>query len=175
MTPDRIRDAVRQALGKRLLDDRIVERSVGTNTRRAIYDLWLTVPPDALHDAVAELVGRFAPHFTVISGDDLGESISFIYHFTVGWGERFGEVSVNLRTTVEKANLRLPTLTDLIPGAQTSEREKHEFYGLEVLGIPDDRNLFLPEDSTIHPWRKDLEGETERFVHRAVEWEATDE
>jgi NADH:ubiquinone oxidoreductase subunit C len=46
---------------------------------------------------------------------------------------------------------------------------------VEIEGIPDARNLFLPQGSTIHPWRKDLEGETAKLVKRMVKWETRDE
>jgi membrane-bound hydrogenase subunit beta len=64
----------------------------------------------------------------------------------------------------------------LIPGALTAEREKREFYGITVEGIPDDRNLFLPEEATIHPWRKDEESQraTDAEVKRLVKWETRD-
>ena len=43
-------------------------------------------------------------------------------------------------------------------------------------GIPDDRNLFLPEGMTIHPWRRDEESqrETDTMVKRLVKWESKD-
>jgi membrane-bound hydrogenase subunit beta len=175
MNPQELLSTFRTALGRGLLEGRVVERHVGTVTPSVVSDIWLAVPREALHDAVAHLCARYAPHLSVISGDDLGEAVAFNYHFTTGWGERFGEATCTIRTVVSKDDLRLPTITDLLPGAQTSEREKREFYGVEIEGIPDARNLFLPQGSTIHPWRKDLEGETAKLVKRTVKWETRDE
>jgi membrane-bound hydrogenase subunit beta len=175
MNPEQILSAFREKLGEKVLDDRTVERKVGTVAPRSVYDLWLTVDRNDLHDAVAHLCAEYNPHLTVISGDDLGDDVAFNYHFTTGWGTRYGEATLTIRTVVPKNDFRLPTICDLLPGAQTSEREKHEFFGLEVEGIPDDRNLFLPEDMTIHPWRKDLQAETDREVKRLVKWEERDE
>jgi membrane-bound hydrogenase subunit beta len=93
----------------------------------------------------------------------------------VGWGERYGEATFTIRTMLPKSDLSIPTITDLLAGAQTSEREKIEFYGIDVVGIPDSRNLFLPEGATIHPWRKDLEEETAKEVKRMVKWEGRNE
>ncbi len=175
MNAQELLSTFRTALGSRLLESRVVERQVGTVTRSTLPDIWLVVGRETLHEAVAHLCARYAPHLSVISGDDLGETIAFNYHFTTGWGERLGEATCTIRTVVPKSDLRLPTITDLLPGAQTSEREKREFYGVEIEGIPDARNLFLPQGSTIHPWRKDLEGETATVVKRMVRWEARDE
>ncbi|MDD5219364.1 MAG: NADH-quinone oxidoreductase subunit C [Candidatus Bipolaricaulis sp.] len=175
MKPQELLSTFRATLGSRLLEGRIVERRVGTVTPSVVSDIWLVVAREALHDAVAHLCARYTPHLSVISGDDLDETVAFNYHFTTGWGERFGEATCTIRTVIPKSDLRLPTITDLVPGAQTSEREKREFYGVEIEGIPDARNLFLPQGSTIHPWRKDLEAETATLVKRMVRWEARDE
>ena len=175
MNPEQILASFREALGDKILGDRTIERSVGVIDPKPVYDLWLTVDRSNLRDAVAHLCAEFDPHLSVISGDDLGDDVAFNYHFTAGWGERYGELTLTIRTVVSKSDFRLPTICDLLPGAQTSEREKHEFFGLEVEGIPDDRNLFLPEDMTIHPWRKDRQAETDTQVKRLVKWEARDE
>jgi len=174
MSPEEILAACRAKLGDRLLGERTVERLVGTVAPRPVYDVWITIDRSALRDAVEHLCTAHAAHLTVISGDDLGEEIAFNYHFTIGWGERFGETTLSVRTVVPKADLRLPSICDLLPGAQTSEREKHEFFGIEIVGIPDDRNLFLPEGMALHPWRKDLEAQTAKSVKRLVKWEARD-
>jgi len=175
MNPETILGSFRTALGGKILDDRTIERKVGNVDPKPVYDLWIDVERDAFRDAVAHLCEHFNPHLSVISGDDLGDGVAFNYHFSVGWGERYGEATCTIRVVVAKDDFRLPTITNLLPGAQTSEREKHEFFGLTVEGIPDDRNLFLPEDMTIHPWRKDLEEETAKTVKRLVKWETRDE
>jgi len=67
---------------------------------------------------------------------------------------------------VPKSDLTVPTISDIIPGAVFSEREKQEFLGVKVIGIPDNRRLFLPEDfpEGIYPWRKDETGVPDSMV-----------
>ena len=156
MNPQTILSSFKEAMGSAILEDRTIERA-------------------SLHDAVAHLCAEFDPHLSVISGDDLGDEVAFNYHFSAGWGERYGEITFTIRAVVPKSDFRLPTICDLLPGAQTSEREKHEFYGVEIEGIPDSRNLFLPEGMTIHPWRRDHQSEIDKEVKRLVKWEARDE
>jgi len=175
MRPEEILSSFREAFGERILSARTIERKVGTAEPRSVYDVWIEVEREMLHDAVAHLCRHFNPHLSVISGDDLGERVALNYHFATGWGNRFGEVTFTIRTFVPKGDFHIPTITDLLPGAQTSEREKIEFFGLTVDGIPDDRNLFLPEGMTIYPWRKDLQEETSKEVRRTVKWETRDE
>ncbi|MBN1857720.1 NADH-quinone oxidoreductase subunit C [Candidatus Bipolaricaulota bacterium] len=177
MKTDQVLEALQTALGESLLDAHVVERIVAGGDDRTTYpDLWVKVDRSALRDATAALLAAFVPHLTVISGDDLGETLLLNYHFTVGWGTHFGELCVTVQIGVPKSDFRVPTITDLVPGALTSEREKHEFYGVVFDGIPDDRNLFLPEGMTIHPWRRDEESqrETDTMVERLVKWETKD-
>jgi membrane-bound hydrogenase subunit beta len=175
MTPEAILQALSTKLGEEMTALRTVEYRHGSGSR-PILDLWVEVPLARLHDAIEALCSAGSAHVTVISGDDLGDRIALNYHLNLGWGELNGEIAVAVRTYVPADDLRIPTITDLIPGALTAEREKHEFYGIVVDGIPDDRNLFLPEDMTIHPWRKDEESmkRTEPMVKRLVKWETRD-
>jgi membrane-bound hydrogenase subunit beta len=175
MNVENIFSSFKDALGSAYLEDRTIERQVGTIEKNSVYDLWIVVHRDRFHDAVAHLCDQYNPHISVISGEDLGEELALNYHFSVGWGERFGEATLTIRTLLPKSDLSIPTITDVLPGAQTSEREKIEFFGINVVGIPDSRNLFLPEEATIHPWRKDLEEETAQSVKRMVKWEGRNE
>jgi membrane-bound hydrogenase subunit beta len=100
------------------------------------------------------------PHLAVIAGNDLGTEIELLYIFSVFYGTKFGEYMVTIGITLPKSDLTVPTITDLIPGALISEREKQEFFGITVTGIPDDRRLFLPDEFPrgVYPWRKDETG-----------------
>jgi membrane-bound hydrogenase subunit beta len=100
------------------------------------------------------------PHFAVIAGSDLGEEIELLYIFSVFYGTKFGEYMVTFGIRLPKTDLTIPTITDLIPGALLSEREKQEFFGITVTDIPDGRRLFLPDDfpQGVYPWRKDETG-----------------
>ena len=175
MDRERLFASFRECLGAALLDERTIERTVGTIDPKPVYDLWLVVERERFHEAVAHLCANFNPHLSVISGDDLDGELALNYHFTTGWGERFGEANCTIRTVVPKDDFSLPTITDLLPGAQTAEREKREFFGIDIVGLPDKRNLFLPEDMTIHPWRNDLAQETAKEVKRTVKWEERNE
>jgi len=174
MTPEVLLSTFREAFGEKILSTRTVTHSVGRE-RHAVHNVWIEMGRETLHDAVAHLTSFSHLHLSVISGDDLGEAIAFNYHFAVGFGERFGEVVLTIRVVVPKGDLRLPTLTDLIPGALTSEREKQEFFGVVVEGIPDPRHLFLPQEATFHPWRKDEAAAIGRETRHLVDWETPHE
>lgn len=69
----------------------------------------------------------------------------------------------NLRLTVKTGCAEdegVPTMVDIWPAADWLERETYDLYGIEFLGHPDLRRIFLPEDWDGFPLRKDypLEG-----------------
>ncbi|HIP99245.1 TPA: NADH-quinone oxidoreductase subunit C [Candidatus Bipolaricaulota bacterium] len=165
--------ALKEALGDHLRDPEIRTRTVGVKSPQTMEEIWGKIDRDVLLQAAQTLKDLGPLHISIISGADLGEEIELLYHFTVGYGTEGGEVLVTLRFTIPKSDLTVPSLCGIIPGAETTEREKIEFLGVAFQGIPDSRHLFLPEDMEVHPWRKD-EPELEKLVRRTVKWEERD-
>jgi membrane-bound hydrogenase subunit beta len=153
------------ALGRGLIAGRIVRRAEGARKRESVQ-IWLTINRDILVSALSRLAEIDLPHLAVISGCDLGESVELNYHFYIYYGRLHGEYNVTFKTLLPKGDLAVDTITGILPGALISEREKQEFFGVTVRGIPDGRRLFLPEDfpAGIHPWRKDAAGIPESMV-----------
>jgi len=160
LSPEEIIDSFKTVLGNSLVDSRIYEREVAVkkNLFRAI---WLHVQRQAFRRAVEHICElQEYPHLAIISSADLGDRVELIYHFTLYYGNHLQELSLGLRVSLAKNDLKIPTITDLIPGAIFTERETQEMMGIEVVGIPDSRRLFLPEDfpQGIYPWRTDETG-----------------
>ncbi len=130
--------------------------------KKKLQTVWLRVPRDKLREAVSIVIEMQSPaHLAVASGSDLGNDIEVLYHFQVFWGfKRESTVSVTIGTTCPKSDPHLPTISDIVPGAVITEREKQEFLGIIIDGIPDPRRLFLAESipEGKHPWRKDGKG-----------------
>ncbi len=154
MSPDVIVNAI-----SKVLPD-VEERLTVRESQQTAFRLYVEIPPERLKDVVEAMAGIEIPHFSAISGDDLGDSIELSYHFAMGCQDNRGEVVTVLRMKLPKDNLKLQSLTDLLPGTMTAEREAREFWGVEFEGLPDKRHIFLPEDfpEDVHPWRKDEKG-----------------
>lgn len=173
MTAEAVLQALRVAVGEGLPEPEVRTRTVGVTRPREIEELWAAVPRESLPAAVDALAQLAPVHMSVISGRDAGEQVELLYHLAVGYGTSGGEVLTTLRLSVPKGDLFVPSLCGIIPGAETTEREKREFLGVEFTGITDSRNLFLPEEMTAHPWRQD-DGEVSGLVRRTVKWEERD-
>ena len=63
---------------------------------------------------------------------------------------------VRLKVRVEESDLRVPTVTDVWIGADWSERETYDMFGIIFDGHPDLRRIYMPEDFAHFPLRKDF-------------------
>jgi membrane-bound hydrogenase subunit beta len=160
LTPQAIIDGFKSELGDGFVNGSVYEREVGIK-KNTFRSLWIEVKTSAFRGAVEHICRlQEYPHLAIISSSDLGPEVELIYHFTIYYGYHLEELSLGLRVKLPKSDLRIPTITDLIPGAIFTERETQEMMGVEVVGIPDGRRLFLPEDfpEGAYPWRKDEKG-----------------
>ena len=51
---------------------------------------------------------------------------------------------------------KVPTISDLYPGAEVKEREVYDMFGIDFTGHPDLRRIFLDKDFVGYPLRKDF-------------------
>jgi membrane-bound hydrogenase subunit beta len=171
MNAHEVMHSLKKELGEKIRDMRFQEISQGAVKRHNILRLWLTVDKDALKEAVACLARIHEnPHFSVISGYDLGKSIELTYHFMLNYASRLAEFSVSMKVMLGKKDLKVDTISGIIPGALVSEREISEMLGVEFVGTPDGRRLFLHGDfpKGVYPWRRDGTG-PERLVRNLNE------
>ncbi|MBS3789368.1 MAG: NADH-quinone oxidoreductase subunit C [Candidatus Thermoplasmatota archaeon] len=162
----------KERLGEQILNFKKekIEKGVDKNE---IKFIWMTVEKEAFREAVRAIAEIQIPHLSVASGSDKGEFVELIYHFEVNFSYPGEETTINLKVHLSKDDLTIPTITDIIPGALTTEREKQEFLGIDVIDIPDDRRLWLdenyPEDR--YPWRWDEKGmeDMSRHIHENEE------
>lgn len=159
LAPQEIADALQAAAGAGFVSARCTEWAEGVKGRTS-KQVWLKIARESLIPALKRLVEIHYPHVAVIAFCDTGAQVELMYHFYVYWGIPHEEILVTFTVALDKADLKVPTITGIIPGALTSEREKQEMLGIEVVGIPDGRRLFLPEDfpAGVYPWRKDETG-----------------
>ena len=160
LSPEEIVDSFKKALGDSFIDAKICQREVAVKKNK-FRSLWVEVKKSAFRDAIEHIRHlQEYPHLAIISSSDLGAEVELIYHFTIYYGYHLEELSLGLRVKLPKSDLKIPTITDLIPGALFTERETQEMMGVEVVDIPDKRRLFLPEDfpEGAYPWRKDEKG-----------------
>jgi membrane-bound hydrogenase subunit beta len=160
LSPEEIVESFKAALGSAFIDSKIYQREVAVK-KNIFTSIWIYVKRGAFRKAVEHICElQKYPHLAIISSSDRGDSLELIYHFTIYYGRHLKELSLGLCVNLPKNDPKIPTITDIIPGALFTERETQEMMGVEVVGIPDSRRLFLPDDfpEGVYPWRRDETG-----------------
>ncbi|ASJ15120.1 hydrogenase [Thermococcus radiotolerans] len=168
MSAEEVLKRLQETLGEALLSHEIREYTMGVRRKRTYQELWIEIDPKAFRRAVEVMFELDYPHLHFITGeDDGGDSLRMVYSFGLFWAIPWGELSVTMRFNLPKDNLVLPTITDLMPGAETNEREIREMLGVEFEGLKNKRHLFLPDDwpEGKYPWRKDEYGVEDMVKH----------
>jgi len=62
---------------------------------------------------------------------------------------------LKVRVQVPESDPQLPSLWDLYPSVEASEREAFDMFGIRFEGHPDLTRILMPEDWEGHPLRKD--------------------
>jgi membrane-bound hydrogenase subunit beta len=159
LTPENIVKSFKDEFKTNIKDVQIKQRAAGSK-KKETPSIWMKIDKSAFKKVVKHLCDIQYPHLAVVSGNDLGKTIELIYHFTLDYETRLDEINLHISVELPKTKPEIETVCDLIPGALITEREKQEFFGIKVIGIPDDRRAFLPDDfpKGVYPWRRDEKG-----------------
>jgi membrane-bound hydrogenase subunit beta len=142
------------------------ERGAGREGAVQSRDLWVEVALPTFRPFIEHLFTYDFVTFHVLSGNDEEDAVTLNYHLSLFQRVRGGRVGVTLTVRVPKDNLVLPSIFDLLPGSEYSEREIREMLGVDFDGLPNKALVFLPEDwnEEIKPWRRDQAGPTPELV-----------
>ena len=131
---------------KEYLKDRALEI-----TNPAPRRIFLKVDKENLLSVIQFLKEIGYTHLSTISGVDKGEVFEVLYHFANEYS------SLTVRTQTPRVEPKVPSISEVIPGAILYERELQDMFGIVVENIPDPRPLVLPDDweQGVYPLRKD--------------------
>jgi NADH:ubiquinone oxidoreductase subunit C len=97
-------------------------------------------------------------HISTVSGVDWIAKNELEVVYFVGSLSKPGleDFVIGVAERMPRDNPVVPTLTHVWPGAEYSERETHEMFGINFKGHPNQGHLLLPEDwNDLPPLRKD--------------------
>ena len=152
----------------------------------------LLVPVDKLHDVMAflrddpacqynflsDVIGIDYLHYPATPGPrDVVGRFAVVYNLLSHANNRRLFVKVFLNPSLDTSGiaddpaLHLPSVTDLWPGAEWTEREVFDMLGIRFDHHPDLRRILLWEEYPAHPLRKDypLRGRSERETYRVAD------
>jgi len=157
LSPEEIVDSFKKEFAKKVTDTKVERHPIGPKKNEMIH-IWMTVDRSSYRDVVKHLMTLDEQaHFAVSSGYDIKDRIEIINHFSIYFGERGEEISINFKVALPKSDPTMESICDLIPGALISEQEKQEMLGIKVKNIPKDMRVFISDDfpEDMYPWRKD--------------------
>jgi NADH:ubiquinone oxidoreductase subunit C len=119
---------------------------------------WLTINivPEEFKNFALLLRNNNGLHFDYLfclTGVDWKTHLSVVYHFS----STVFRHEVVIKVKIEKANPIVDTVCDIWRTAEFHEREAYDLLGVEFVGHPDLRRLFLTPDHEGFPLRKDYE------------------
>jgi len=114
--------------------------------------VYISVSLDDAKDVIGYLFRILGARLSIATGIDTRTGIEMLYHMAFDKHD----LVVTVRTIVGKPELKMPTLTDMIPAANWIEREIHEMLGVDFIGHPNLERLLLPDDweEGEYPFRK---------------------
>lgn len=120
--------------------------------------LVLTVKPDQLHVLAEKLRNDKELEFDFmrsLTGMDWGEEgLGVVYHLE---STKYGHQIVVKTATTDRECPMIPSLSDIWKTADLNEREVYDYFGIYFVGHQDMRRLYLREDWTGYPLRKDYD------------------
>ena len=162
-TAEELVEMWKKEFGDAIVDVEIRKKTAGVQRKMDYSSIWIEVKREFFHSFVRTLTREQVPHLAVASGYDNGDEIVLTYHFTLYYGIRYKELPINVRVRLPKSDPVIDTITDILPGALITEREKQEMLGVVVKDIPDPRRVFTSDDlDGYYPWRKDNDPEKEK-------------
>ena len=114
--------------------------------------VYVSVSLDDAKVVIGYLFRILGARMSIATGIDTRTGVEMLYHMAFDKHD----LVVTVRTVVEKPELKMPTLTDIIPAANWIEREIHEMLGVDFIGHPGLERLLLPDDWEVgeYPFRK---------------------
>ncbi len=147
-SPEAVASRLKEAFGDDITGVRLLKRDAGHLENVEQKGLWVTMARRVFHRAVSYLKSHYGqPHICCpMASKEYDDGIELIYPFTLFSGAGYmREFTVTITVFVPKTDLRIRTITDIIPGILFMERETREMLGIWFEDIPDERRLYTPD------------------------------
>lgn len=147
-SPEEVAKSLKETFGEDITGVRILDREEGVHEKVLQRGLWVTMTRRVFHRAMQLLKTKYGqPHICCpMASKEYDDGIEIIYPFTLNAGAGYmKEFTVTIAVFLPMSDLRIRTITDIIPGMLFMERETREMLGVWFEDIPDERRLYTPD------------------------------
>ena len=120
--------------------------------------LYVSIEPEAVVEIAGHLHNDLGCRFVITAGTDRRQQRGkfLITHF---FAKDEDQIYLALHAEVDEDDPRIPSITNVVPGASWAEREFRDMVGVVPEGHPDPRRLVLADDwpEDLYPLRWDVE------------------
>ena len=137
------------------LEARLADRLTGP-VRQRQDQTEIRVKPADLIEVLRVLHDDAEFEFVILAdmaGVDTGDTLQAVYHL---WSNKTPDWLRIIAEGLPREDPRVPSITGLWPGAEWSEREAYDMFGIIFEGNRDLRRVYMPPDYTSFPLRKDF-------------------
>jgi NADH-quinone oxidoreductase subunit C len=102
-------------------------------------EIWVKIEVKNFIKTIERLKELGVERINTIAGIDKGDNIEILYQF-------FHNHFITVKTSIPKKLCKIPSITKYFPGANLFERELAEMFGIDVIGHPEPKKLFLSKE-----------------------------
>ena len=92
---------------------------------------YVTVAKEDAKEVVRHLFKELGARMSIATGIDTREGIEILYHMAL---DKHNMI-LTVKTLADKPKPEIPTVSDFLPGAEWIEREVHEMFGVNFIGL----------------------------------------
>ncbi len=162
---------MKKEYSKKILDEisaKFPEVIIKIHSPRRTY---MTISREKVYDFVEFLYKEKGFRFSIATGIDTRDGIEIIYHFSHDEAGTY----YNIKVLVPKDDLKIKSMTTLLPATDWIEREIHELLGVDFVGHPNLVPLLTAETwpADLCPLRRDYADEHKNIKIKKKLWEAS--
>ncbi len=131
--------------------------------------IYISISREKVYDFFEFLYKEKGFRFSIATGIDTRDGIEIIYHFSHDEAGTY----YNIKVLVPKDDLKIKSMTTLLPATDWIEREIHELLGVDFIGHPNLVPLLTAETwpADLYPLRRDYADEHKNIKIKKKLWE----
>ena len=129
---------------------------IGDVEERSESRVYVGINAAMVRDIAGFMFNNLGARLIILTALETRNGMEILYHFSF---DQLGKI-VTLRAVVPMPEPRIDSITPVIDGAEYTEREMIDLFGIELVGHPNPTRFLLGDDwpEGVYPYRKEYRG-----------------